>query len=85
MPVPKKGIPPTMQEIQGYREYMLAVQAALCEPPAKARALLDGLEPKRRIFGDVEQNLIPNPQGINAVRIDLMTARPELMQALSSK
>jgi len=64
---------------------MLAVQAALREPPAESKALLDGLEPKRRIFGDVEQNLIPNPQGINAVRIDLMTARPELMQALSSK
>jgi hypothetical protein len=85
MPVPEKGIPPTMQEIQGYREYMLAVQAALREPPAKAKALIDGLEPKRSTFGEVEQNLIPNPQGINAARIELMTARTELMQTLSLK
>lgn len=85
MPVPEKGIPPTMQEIQGYREYMLAVLAALREPPAKAKALIDGLESKRRAFGEVEQNLIPNPQGINAARIELTTARTELIQTLSSK
>jgi hypothetical protein len=85
MSVPKKGIPPTLQEIQGYGEYMLAVQAALREPPAKAKALLDGLEPKRHNCGEVEQNLIPNPQGINAARIELMSARTELMQTLSSK
>jgi len=74
-----------MQEIQGYREYMLAVQAALREPPAKAKALLHGLEPKRPAFGEVEQNLIPSAQQINAARIELMRVRTELMQTLSSK
>lgn len=85
MPVPKKGVPPTMQEIQGFREYMLAAQAALREPPEKARALLDGLEPRRRAFSDVEQNLIPSSQSINSARIELIAARTELMQTLSSR
>jgi hypothetical protein len=85
MPVPKQGIPPTMQEIQGFREYMLAVQAALREPPGKAKALLDDLEPKRLACGEVEQNLIPSALQINAARIELITARTELMQTFSPK
>ncbi len=85
MPVPKQGIPPAIQEIQGYREYMLAVQAALGEPPAKAKTLIDSLETKRRTFDDVEQNLIPDPQKLNAPRTEVITARAELMQALASR
>jgi hypothetical protein len=85
VPVPKQGIPPTMQEIQGFRDYMLAVQAALNESPGKAKAILDGLEPKRRAFGEVEQNLIPSAQQTNAARIELMTAQTELVQALYPK
>lgn len=85
MPVPKQGIPPTIQEIQGFREYMLAVQAALGESPEKAKTLIDDLEPKRRTFGEVEQNLIPGTQGLNAARVEVMTARAELMQALASR
>jgi hypothetical protein len=83
--VPKKGVPPTVLEIQAFREYMLAVQAALRESPAEAKALLDGLEPKRRGLGNVEQNLIPDPQYLNAARTEVITARTELMQALVSK
>jgi len=85
MPVPKKGIPPTMQEIQGFREYMLAVQAALGESPAKANTLIDDLEPRRRTVGEVEQNLIPATQVLNAMRAELIAARAELMQALDSR
>lgn len=85
MPVPKQGIPPTTQEIEEFREYMLAVQAALGEPPAKAKTLIDGLEPKRRTFGEVEQNLIPGTQGLNAMRAELIAARAELMQALTPR
>lgn len=84
-PAPKQGIPPSTQEIRAYREYMLAVQAALREPPAKAKTLLDDLETKRRSLGEVEQNLIPNPQKPNAARTELMTARAKLVQALAAK
>jgi hypothetical protein len=85
IPAPKKGVPPTVLEVQAFREYMIAVQAALREPPAEAKTLLDGLEPKRRSLGEIEQNLIPDSQKLNAARIEVVTARAELMQALVSK
>jgi hypothetical protein len=46
-PAPKERLRPTEQEIHAYRELMLAVQAALREPPAKAKILLNELEPQR--------------------------------------
>ena len=82
VPVPK-GVPPTAQEIQAYREYVLAAQAALGEPPAKATTLLHDLEPKMLALGAVEQASIPNPQLLNSARTEALTARAELMQALS--
>ncbi|HKV05840.1 MAG TPA: hypothetical protein VJO53_12145 [Candidatus Acidoferrales bacterium] len=85
IPAPKKGFPPTTLEIQAFREYMLAVQAALRESPEKAKTLLDGLESKRRNLGELEQNLIPDPQKLNAARTEVVTERTALMQALVSK
>jgi hypothetical protein len=84
-PAPKHGVPPTVQEIQGFREYMFAVQAALSEAPAQAKILLDGLESKRRALGKLEQHLFPDPQNLNAARTEVVTARAELMQALASQ
>ena len=82
-PAPKHGVPPTVLEIQRFGEYMLAVQAALHGSPAEAETLLDDLEPKRRTLGEIEQNLIPNPQKLNAARTEVVTARAELMRALA--
>jgi len=81
-PVPK-GIPPTALEIQAYREYVLAAQAASGEPPEKAKTLLHDLEPKMLALGGVEQAFIPSPQVLNSARAEAWTARAELMQALS--
>lgn len=84
-PAPKQGLPPTVQEIHVYREYMLAVQAALREPPAKAKILLDGLEAKRASLSEVERSISPGPQKSNLARMDVMTARAELLQSLAAK
>jgi hypothetical protein len=84
-PVPKQGLPPSAQEIQLYREYMLAAQAALRESPVKAKSLLDGLEAKKSSLDEVERNLIPSLQNTNAARIEVMTTRAELLQALGGK
>ncbi len=84
-PAPKQGLPPAVQEIHDYREYVLAVQKALRQPPAKAKVSLDGLEAKRATLSDVERNLIPNPQKSNLGRIEVMKARAELLQALAAK
>jgi len=89
MPVPKGkrakkfGFPPTALDIQAYREYVLAVQAALREPPEKAKTLLHDLEPKLLALGAVEQGFIPGPQALNNARAEAWTARADLMQALS--
>ncbi|MGA2002849.1 MAG: hypothetical protein ABSG70_05685 [Terriglobales bacterium] len=84
-PVPKQGLPPSAQEIQLYREYMLAAQAALRESPVKAKSLLDGLEAKKSSLDEVERNLIPSLQNTNAARIEVLTTRAELLQALGGK
>ncbi|SRR6266404_960884 len=63
--------------------YVLAAQAALGEPPEKAKTLLHDLEAKMLALGAVEQALIPSPQLLNSARSEALTARAELMQALS--
>jgi hypothetical protein len=88
-PVPKGKLaakfrfPPTALDIQAYREYVLAAQAALGEPPPKAKTLLHDLEPKMLALGALEQAFIPSPQVLNNARTEALTARAELMQALS--
>jgi hypothetical protein len=84
-PTPKQGLPPTNEEIQKSREYMLAVAAALRETPAKATTLIDGLQTKRAALGEVELSMTPNPQKVNGARIEVMTARADLMRALGVK
>ena len=84
-PAPKQGLPPTAQDIHIYRDYMLAVQSALREPPEKTKVLLAGLEPKRAALNEVEQNITPNPQKSNSTRIDIMAARTGLLQALAKR
>jgi hypothetical protein len=84
-PAPKQGLPPSAAEIQAYREYMLAVQAALREPPQKAKSLLESLEARRSNLGEVEQAMIPSTQKSNAARIEVMTARAALINALAAK
>jgi hypothetical protein len=64
---------------------MLAVQAALRQPPQKAKSVLEGLETRRSNLGEVEQTLVPNAQKSNAARIEVLTARAELLQALAAK
>lgn len=84
-PAPKDGLHPTARDIRIYNEYMLSVQSALREPPGKAKTLLDALEAKRAGLKEVEQNITPKPQKSNLNRTEVMTARTELLQALSSK
>lgn len=72
-------------KIRAYEEYMLAVQAALREPPAEAKSRIADLESNRGRLGKVEQNLVPSLRATNEARIRLTTAHQELMQALSTK
>jgi hypothetical protein len=82
-PAPKQGMPPTAQEIEAYWEYMMAVQTALREPPAKAKTLIEELEDKRHKLSDVEKGLIPSAVKPNGVRLEVAAARKELLEAVS--
>jgi hypothetical protein len=84
-PAPKQGLRPTAHEIHIYREYLLGVQAALREPPAKAKTLLAGLEAKRASLNNVERDMILDPQKSNLVRIEVMAVRAELLQVVAAK
>jgi len=82
---PKRGLPPTAEEIRAYEEYMLAAQSALREPPGKARARADDLESKRRRLGEPEQFQATHFSQSNGTRVQIATQHEELMQALASK
>lgn len=84
-PAPKEGLPPTTIDIQRYRDYMLAAQAALRASPTKAKTLLDSLDAKRNGVNEAERSLIPSPQKTNAARFEVMTARAELLKELGEK
>jgi len=80
---PKQGLPPTIEDIEEYRHYAVAVQAALRRPPSEAKGVIDGLETQKSDLAIVEQNLTPNAQKVNRVREEVTTARADLLDVLS--
>lgn len=82
---PKRGLPPTTEEIRAYEQYMLSAQAALREPPGEASARADDLESKMRRLTEPEQLLATGFGQSNDARVRVATQREELMQALASK
>ena len=72
-------------KIRAYEQFMLAAQAALREPPEKAKPQVDDLESKIRHLGHAEQNLIPNVRLINDARLRLATLHEELLRLLTSR
>jgi hypothetical protein len=83
MPAPK-GLPPTQQDIDRYREYMLAAQGALREHPDIATPLLNDLESRERSLRAFVRWLIPSPSGCNRARIKVLSDHDELLRALAS-
>jgi len=83
MPVPK-GLPPTQQDIDRYRNFMLAAQSALRKHPEVAAPLVSDLESREHSLREVEQLLIPNLSQCNRARIKVLSDRNALLQALAS-
>jgi len=79
-----KGLPPTVDELRAYEEYMLAAQAALREPVSKARARADDLESKMRRLAEPELLLATDFSQSNDARARVATQREELVRALAS-
>jgi hypothetical protein len=53
------------------RDYAAGVQAALRQPPAEAKGVIDGLEAQRSRLSGVEQDMAPNAQKVNLVRLEV--------------
>jgi hypothetical protein len=84
VPVPK-GVPPSEQDMEKYSKFMLAAQAALREPPEKARPLLEDLESTERQLSQALQLKIVGPEKCNETRGKVAEAREHLLQVLSAK
>jgi hypothetical protein len=79
---PAQGFPPTLRDIQKYREYRRAVGDALRTPIEKARIEIEGLKAERNELGETERNMIPSGERVNDARGEVMKARANLLNAL---
>ncbi len=80
---PQEDLPPTLEDIQQFRQYMGAVGSALREPPMKAKTSIEQLEAEKARLGEVAQNMIPNAQRVNLIRIEATTTRAELLHSVN--
>jgi hypothetical protein len=76
---------PTSENIEKYRVYMRAVQAALGAPPERTTAQISALESQRLTLTVVAQQIIPNAQKENDARLEVLAARKKLLEALGAK
>jgi hypothetical protein len=79
-PAPKEGLPPTTEDMQRFRGYMTAIESALREPPSKATGVLNGLGEKWSSLSEVEQRVTPDAQKVNAARVEIATARANMLR-----
>jgi hypothetical protein len=84
-PAPKSCVPPGAQEVRAYDEYMSDVAAALRLPPPETKARIAELEGKANTICEAIRRMIPLPQHVNDARIEIISAREALLQALQSK
>lgn len=84
-PSPKECVPPGALEVQAYRQYMSAVSAALRLPPPAAKERIAGLDGKEKGICRAIRNLIPSSQRVNDARIEILTERQALLEALQTK
>jgi len=79
---PKDCMPPNAQQLRAYHDYMSRVTAALRQPPAVTTERLSELQgTKARICEAIEQ-AIPSPEQVNATRVEVTSARREVLEAL---
>ena len=83
-PAPKGCVPPSPQQVQAYHGYMSDVAAALRLKPASTSQRLAELESRAKGICEAIRVAIPSPQRVNDARIEVITAREALLQALQT-
>lgn len=84
-PAPKGCVPPSAQQVKLYHEYMSDVEAALRLPPPATKQRLAELDVKAKNICETIRLSIPSSERVNDARIEIITARTELLTALMAR
>jgi hypothetical protein len=84
MPAFKGCVPPNARQLQAYRGYMNEVATALRLPPSTTSGRLEELETKKQAVCESLRHAIPSAQMVNNNRIDMISARKDLLDALAA-
>ncbi len=81
-PAPKGCVPPSSQQVDAYHDYMGDVAGALRLPPAATKQRLAELDAKLKTICEAIRVAIPSAERVNEERMDVISARQNLLQAL---
>jgi hypothetical protein len=84
-PAPKDCMPPSAQQVNLYHDYMSEVTAALDLAPAAAKQRLAELDDKAKTICETIRQSIPSADRVNDTRIEIVTAREDLLEALQTR
>jgi hypothetical protein len=84
-PFPAGAKIPDAADTDRFREYMKSVQAALDLPPTIAKTRLVALEPQKEALPEAVRRLIPSAEKLNANRLEVFSARKDLLDALTTR
>lgn len=84
-PVSKECIPPSGQQIKAFDEYVEAIGKALELDPETSKKRIEALESKRQNLCPSIQWMIPHTQKVDQARAELLAAKKNLQEAMTSK
>jgi len=84
-PAPKDCMPPDKRQISLYHDYMSDVANALRLPPPAAKQRIAELESKAKTICETIRVAIPSPEHVNEARVEITTARKDLLEVLATR
>jgi len=84
-PMPSGAEVPGTEDTRRFNAYMASAQSALNLPPDATKMKLSALEMQKRALPEIVQMLIPSAQRVNDARLEVFTARKELVKSLATK
>jgi hypothetical protein len=79
---PRGCVPPNAQQTKLYHDYMASVAAALRLPLPSARQRIAELDSQAKRICESIRVAIPSPERVNDARVELASARTELLRSL---
>jgi len=83
-PIPENFALPSAEEFSAYHKVMTAAEEALRQPPDAASARLNSLQESVKTLHPFFQELIPSFKRVNDSRVELQTARTQLLKTLAA-